>query len=268
MNRINNIAFIIPVAPKHYSYLYTFIESIYNIIDIHIVFSNIEEYNIFEEKDKIKPIIIKEQYHTNGIITFKKFYGLKYLINSDYDYFIVCDAESEIILENFMSLNVNNKINDIFNNKIVYGEKMNNDFLIKIMTISNDLFPIEQQEILKKETENYTLYIWWSNLPVYKKDHLIDFFHQINYDNICWYHFDYIIYQYYLILYHNFKIVNPNTQLLTLYLPFTTIEDETNQLNTLDTFKFGFSFINGPLYKRYVNYLKEKGTFLVGNLDR
>ena len=52
-----------------------------------------------------------------------------------------------------MSLNVNNKINDIFNNKIVYGEKMNNDFLIKIMTISNDLFSIEQQEILKKETK-------------------------------------------------------------------------------------------------------------------
>jgi hypothetical protein len=118
--QINNVAFIIPSVPRHYSYVYAFIKSIYNIIDIHIVFSNTEDYDVFEEKDKIKPIIINEPCPTNGIVTFKKFYGLKYLINSYYDYFIVCDAESEILFENFTSSNVNNKINDIFNNKIMF----------------------------------------------------------------------------------------------------------------------------------------------------
>ena len=267
--RINNVSFIIPSAPLHFHYVYAFIEPIYNNIDVHIVFSSSEDYDMFKEKDKIKPIIMKEPYHTNSIVTFKKFYGLKHLINSSYDYFIVCDAESEIVLENFTSSIVNKKINDIFDNKIIYGEKTNRfKLLLDIMLISNNLFSIDQQEILQKETDNYSLYIWWSNLPVYKKEHLNEFFDIINYDNICWHHFDYIIYEYYLILYHSFKIIDANTRIITLYLPTTTIEDETNQLNSLDSFKFGFSFINGPLYKKYINYFKEKGTFLVGNLDR
>jgi hypothetical protein len=268
INRIHNVTFIIPSIPEHYHYVYEFIEPIYKTIDIHIVFSGIEHYDIFREKDKIKPIIMTESYDRDSIITFKKFYGLKYLINSCYDYFIVCDSESSIVLENFVSSNVNNKINDIFKNKIVYGEKTDNGMLIDIMNISNNIFSKEHQEILKKETDNYTLYIWWSNLPVYKKEHLPDFFDKVNYDNINWNHFDYILYQYYLVLYHNFKILNADTSLLTLYLPFTTIEYETNQLNTLDRFNFGFSSINYPLYIRYINYFKQKGTFLVVNLDR
>jgi hypothetical protein len=276
IQKINNVAFIIPSAPHHFHYVYSFIEPIYKNIDIHIVFSNMEDYDAFKEKDKIKPIIMKEPYqenfvsgpHISPIVTLKKFYGLKYLINSCYNYFIVCDAESEVVLENFTSSIVNNKINDIFNNKIIYGEKTDNNFLLNIMNISNNLFSTDQQEILQKETDNYSLYIWWSNLPVYKKEHLTDFFDIINYGNICWHHFDYIIYEYYLILYHNFKIVNANTRIVSLDLPTTTTEDEINQLNSLGAFKFGFSFIHGHLYKKYISYFKEKGTFLVGNLDR
>ena len=265
MNKIINTAFIIPTYPRHYFDLYKFIEPIYDIIDIYIVFTNIEEYYMFREKDKIKAIIIDQPIITKCIVTFKKFYGLKHLINSSYDYFIVCDSESKIVLENFTSFNVNNKINEIFNNKIVYGEKMNDEFLINIMKISSNVFSIEQQEILKKETDNYTIYTWWSDLPVYKKEHLNDFFNKFNYENIVTEHFDYIIYQYYLILNYNFRLINTDTTIITLYPSFTTIEDEINQLNRL---KFGFSFINGPLYERHVNYFKEKGTFLVGNLDR
>ena len=58
MNKIINTAFIIPTYPRHYFDLYKFIETIYDIIDIYIVFTNIEEYYMFREKDKIKRFTI------------------------------------------------------------------------------------------------------------------------------------------------------------------------------------------------------------------
>ena len=64
---------------------------------------------------------------------------------------------------------------DLINSKIQTKKKV--ELIIK--EDDHDHYE-EKLPFTKKETENYTLYIWWSNLPVYKKDHLIDFFHQIN----------------------------------------------------------------------------------------
>ena len=47
------IAFIIPIHPKHYDYIYNFIDTIKIYIDIYLVFSNENDYIIFNKKDKI-----------------------------------------------------------------------------------------------------------------------------------------------------------------------------------------------------------------------
>jgi hypothetical protein len=268
MNKITQIALIIPVHPRHYNILYNFIENIYNIIDIYCIFYDIGDYYMFKEKNKIKHIILPKNTTLQSIVTVKKFYGLKYLMYSSYDYFITLDAESLAISNNFTVSNMINKINSIYNNKIIYGNKTNDNFFINIMKTSSNVYNNTKQEILKKETDNFTIYTWWSDLPVYKKEYLNHFFNNINYNNIVTEHFDYIIYQYYLILYHNFKIVNTNTKLIVLYPPFTTTENEINQLNELKKLKFGFSFIPYPIYIRHSAYFNQQGTFLVINLDR
>jgi hypothetical protein len=47
------IAFIIPICPKHYNYIYDLLEIIdkFNItIDLYLVFSNDSDYSIFFKK--------------------------------------------------------------------------------------------------------------------------------------------------------------------------------------------------------------------------
>ena len=271
-NSITDTAFIIPIYPAHYQNIYNFIDKLNTgsiKVDIYLVFSNNNEYEEFNYKDSIKPIIITEPLSTNCIVTFKKFYGLKHLINSSYNYFIVCDSESDIVIENFTSSNITKKINSIFDNKIVYGEKTTNEYWWKTMKTCSNLFSISEQDILKSATEDFRIYTWWSDLPVYKKEDLSNFFSKISYDNIVREHFDYIIYQYYLILNYNFKLINTDTALISLRWnkPFTDIEDEMKELNRLKELKFGFSFIPVKTYKDHQDFLKKEGTFLVGNID-
>jgi len=102
---ISEVAFIIPSHPPHYHYNYDFIRKLQDnniIIDIFIVFSNQSDYEQFQLKEHIKPIIITKILYLNkinvyrnmfnSIVTYKKFFGLKQLIDSKYDYFIVCDS--------------------------------------------------------------------------------------------------------------------------------------------------------------------------------
>ena len=61
---------------------------------------------------------------------------------------------------------------------------------------------------LKKLTNNYQLYYWWSDLPIYKGYHLDDFFSKLNCNmELMWSHFDHKIYLNYLVLYYNFKFI-------------------------------------------------------------
>ena len=136
------------------------------------------------------------------------------------------------------------------------------------MKTSSNLFLPDEQEILKNATEDYKIYTWWSDLPVYKKKHLNDFFNKINYDNIIFEHFDYIIYQYYLILDHHFKVINSDTGLIVFTLSLISIEDDMNQLNKLKELKYGFSFIPASIFNRNKQFLIDNGTFLINNLDR
>ena len=51
------LAFIIPIHPKHYNYIYNLINVIFQnniIIDIYLVFSNENDYNVFPYKSKVE----------------------------------------------------------------------------------------------------------------------------------------------------------------------------------------------------------------------
>jgi len=235
-----------------------------NNIDVYLVFSNDYDYDNFSKKDKIKKIIIP-QINTDGIVTYKKFFALEKLKDDiRYDYFIVCDAEITIIPENFNEINILNIINNIFENKVIYAGKTNDDLAIKITKSSCNLLINEK---LEKITENYTLYYWWSDLPIYKREHLTHFLSLIEYNNLTWFTFDHVIYLNYLILHHDFTILNV-TPILNHHWSLESYNTTNiDNLQTLKSIHYGFSFITPHLYNRYVDFLRNERTFLLYHLD-
>ena len=265
------IALIIPTFPPHYKYIYNLLNKyIYNYIDIYLVFSNKDDMSLFEYKDKIYYFVLNNEDITiNNIVLKKKFYALLKLINNQkYEYFIVCDSEIDIIKENFNINNIYKKITHIFDNKYIYSGTVNNDYFNNTTKKSTEFFLIKDDIIkLKELTLNYKLYYWFSDLPVYKRSHLYDFFSKIDYTNTD-YAFDHLIYLNYLALYHNFKFVNITPILnynfsLELYNT-TDIED----LKKLEDIKYSFSWVTDKFFNNNKDYLLQQGSFLLYHIDR
>lgn len=117
-------------------------------------------------------------------------------------------------------------------------------------------------------TENYTLYFWWSDLPVYKRSHLTEFFSLINYNNIDWYHFDHMIYLSYLYLYHNFTFLNISPIVNNGWSLESYYTNNLDNLNKLKSINYGFSFITKQLFNANVDFCLNEKTFLLYHLDR
>ena len=104
--------------------------------------------------------------------------------------------------------------NSIYETKKLYGNTVWNFEHIGMCKIR------EQCKSHFKSNENFStlaekekdLYLWFSNLPVYKNEFLQDFFVSIDFNNsistLTGLDFDHYIYMYYLILYQNFKVVD------------------------------------------------------------
>lgn len=255
-----SVAFVIPVCPKHYSYMYDFIEK-NKIVDIYLIFTNEEEYQLFEKKDQIKKIITPSP-NMSSIVTYKKFYALNLLKDSTYDYFIVCDAEIDIILENFTIQNIIHKIEQIYEHKCVYA-----GYAPCAKSITKHADILNRMQSL---TQDYNLYYWFSDLPVFKRDHLNEFFDIFNYERIINEpFFDHVVYLNYLMLYHDFKIVNVTRLFGNYYWSLERyVSENMNQLNLLQTNHYGFSFMYHGMYSVKRDFLIKEGTFLLYHLDR
>jgi hypothetical protein len=264
------VALVIPIHPKHYNVIYDLIDKMFenkNVMDIFLVFSSDEDYDKFERKDKVNKIVLLPGHKTDCIVTYKKFFALEQLRNNnEYDYFIVCDAEISIIPENFNESNILKKIEKIYKNKIIYGGGRP---LHPVTQACAKLFDGKGEfEKLKNITENFTLFYWWSDVPIYKREHLDDFFSKIDYKDIDWFYFDHVIYLNYLILYYNFSILN--------ITPFLKIDQSlesyfTQDIKMLEYLKeknYGFSWISPKLFNFHKEYLLNEGTFLLYHLDR
>lgn len=275
---ITDTAMVIPICGKHYHYMYQLIEKLKKNeikIDMYLIFSNENDYREFKYKDEIKEIIIKDMKNTMSVVTFKKLYGLRELINKEYDYFIVCDAEIDIIPENFTQTNITDKIKLVFSNKKIFGGRADNHAITEINEVSANLYTVgEDHNKLREETKNFNIYFWWSDIPVYKRDHLIDFLAKINFDKnfnkLIHNHFDYIIYQYYLILTKGFIIVD-YTEIIHHKWSIEKLfvkNDREWILDKLNDMQYGFSWITKSLFNDNKDYFIKKNTFIIYHLDR
>lgn len=272
--KINNVCLLIPIHPPHYHYMYNLINKLQsnNIdIDIFLIFSSESDYEIFTMKGYIKPIIVDEPINLNSIITMKKFHGLQKMINEENEFIICIDSEIDIIPENVSSENISKKITQIFSNKKLYAGKNGSNLTRGVNESSARLFK-NDFERLKSLTSDFTLYSWWSDLPVYRKSDLPDFFEVIKYNEnkykLEWGQFDYVIYQYYLVLKCNFEIIN-TTPITNLDWSLELLKNENhNILNSLLSIGYGYSWINKELYVSNKDFVESHGGFLIYHLDR
>jgi len=241
----DKICFLIPIYPEHYRYL-TFLNILNNqhtftiifiltfINDknllIHLLqnkriitssFTNIK-FITLEENSHIAPYIHTFNSKNSGIINIKKFYGLYYLINNKeydkFDYIAAIDAEIEFI-------NVTN-IYDKFKTycekkRVIAGNTVirNNihNFLDNIHAKSIEHFNDSAIKIINTETNQGKYYFWYSDINIYDRKILPEFFKYIHFDDtpmhfstfikkINFFSFEYVIYYYYCIVFHNYKI--------------------------------------------------------------
>jgi hypothetical protein len=87
-----DLALLIPVHPPKYQHIYHLINKMlyaqihHKFIDLILIFSSYKDYQNFEYKNAIIPIICENvPYNLDGIVTFKKFYALKQLQYSQYE---------------------------------------------------------------------------------------------------------------------------------------------------------------------------------------
>ena len=118
--------------------------------------------------------------------------------------------------------------------------------------------------------QDFHLFSWWSDVPVYRRSDLLHFFDLINYDNITRYHFDYLIYQNYLILYHGFEIINitPLTGITFSLEELNLRANDTGVLNTLIDIQYSFSWVTKSTFSMIPEFIKQQGGFMIYHLDR
>jgi hypothetical protein len=262
-------AFIIPIHPPHYHHIYDLLRKakLYKIVlDLFLVFSNEDDYETFSMKESVKPIFA-ENININSITTSKKFYALKKLMNSKYDYFIVCDAEIDIIPENFTVHAVLQKIEAIFEKKLLYGgEVTGNPVGEKIIKACSTVFSEDENIIIRNKVGD--LYTWWSDLPVYKREHLPHFFERLgDLERLAWTHFDHIVYQYYLLVHHDFQVVNisPITG-IRWSLEYMMIWND-KMLEKLHNIGYGFGWITKKRFQMGGDLFLKYGAFLIYHMD-
>ena len=241
----DKICFLIPIYPEHYKYLtflnilnnqHTFtiifiltfindknllINFLKNKILINSSFTNIN-FITLEENNNIAPYIHTFNSKNLGIINIKKFYGLYYLINNkEYDkfhYIAAIDAEIEFI----NVANIYDKFKTYCEKKLVIAGntviKQNiHNFLDDIHDKSIEHFNDNDIKIINAETNQGKYYFWYSDINIYDRKILPEFFKYIQFDDtsihfsqfikkINFFSFEYVIYYYYCIVFHNYKI--------------------------------------------------------------
>lgn len=203
---------LIPIHRPKFNYALTCLSSFvkYSKNDIYFIFSNQMEFNEFNNLTNIKfgYIILPENLiNYRNQITTKKFYGLEYLVKN-YEYVGVFDCEVEFIRDFDSDL----IYEDIFMLKTLKSNTSDNGG--NLIRKCAEFMKLSDNEQLINETQNYTQYWWFNEIPVYETSSFIKFLvwlrTNVNYNTILneWACFDFLLYSIWLICFNNFTIKN------------------------------------------------------------
>lgn len=263
-NKHERYCVVVPVYPPHYKYVKELINSI-NDIDIYFVFTTQEEYKKFPTKWDNK--IILDEHITNEQIklltdkrslpSFKKLMSLK-ILHKKYDYITCIDAETKIVKSP--------DLEKVYNSKVVIGgiTKTTSD----IVKSSTSMIKNVSDKIIKTLSNDYKYFTWWSIMPVYKCNTVPDFLNKIGMDDLTtfindieYYFFENLAYNYYCILYQDFKkIIVPDIE--------HSLEGQPSQI-VEKYIHYNIGWIALSTYKQNPDfYDKQDNIYMIYHLDR
>jgi hypothetical protein len=215
-----NTCFLIPIHPPKYALAYNLLKSynsLYSDKNFYFIFTNQTDLKTFENlyHDIEFKYIICDKFFGEGIINFKKIYGLNYIFNNtDYDAAAVIDCDSIFVKKV--------DYNSLFLNKIkskkIFASASYNKY---IATSCLKFFANKDVEkILKNiKIDEIFLYFWFNEIPLYSRKNFLDFYEYLNLKTsihrLAWADFDYIIYIYYLLTQNKIKIEILNSAKIT-----------------------------------------------------
>lgn len=281
MNETNNklenkkSATVIPVHPPKFYNAINFLKS-YNFFikkphDLFFIFSYKQEAQIFfnlvnkidkELLSKYKSIILPEELtHKKSIVNIKKIYSIKALFNY-YDFIATYDSECCFIKECDLDLIYEDicKKKYLKANKSIIGSNI-------IKRVCENLDLINDTKVIK-ETENFSLYWWFNEIPVYKKELFLEFFDWyikhpkkeiLQNDYYC---FDYLIYGLWLISNKNYKLKKYE---VPVELQIGAVEDFRLSQEMRDFVSKKFNSYWSTNSKNFKNYKKIKLIFHTDN---
>jgi len=172
-----NDIIIIPTYPPHYRYVVPFLDQYYSFIkpseqvDVHIIFSNIADYEAFIKqavtkfwRDMFKSTIVENDFSINNkflVQCYKKFYAMQ---NLTYKRALIIDSDTSIL----RTFNVKDFIAKNQLNTILYKHKFYHQFDVNVVNTCREYFGFprhqgmyfEQPWIIRKDWI-MEFFDWW-----------------------------------------------------------------------------------------------------------
>jgi len=206
---MNKSCFLAPVHHEYFNYALNLIKSYNEFFDddhIYLVFASLDAEKQFTELDsslRFRSIIYehKDVSVNEGIITLKKYYGLKKIFKTtDFDNVAVIDVDSIFInYKNYDELFTQ------YNNNIIVYSNVTTNAIRHISTCYNRFFNEPDIQKIKNVLGSEDQYFWFNEIPIYDRKKYLEFYEYLNIeskftDKITLYDFDYIIYMYFLFV--------------------------------------------------------------------
>lgn len=269
-------AFVIPLHLKHFGYGYYIFNELKNTdADLYFIFTDINDKNIFISKldsSELKYLILSDFVDINlvskinSFVSIKKLYALLTLYKN-YDYISCIDSEIKILNKN----NFYDIMDKIANSKIIAGGLLH-ERVSEINIVRESLLRLTDVMYHDKLTEisnNFRIYTWWSNLPVYNCQYVENFLKWINFNKdennikkFCWHIFDDMTYNFYCVLFHDFKIIKIPECYHSLEFANTKIVEYVDKNITK------IYWVNNLAYNQNIEYYKNNDFKIVFHLDR
>lgn len=208
-----DVAFIAPTHPKDFQFTADLIDSHakYQIRSpLHLVFSSNEDLKLFKEKYPTQYELLAPNYHVypKAILGqptyFKKWWVVNELID-EYEYFLLMDIEFQFVKH----VDPYEIVKDEFSKKRFFGHVTNVNTPRGVQQGATFCFNFEEKVRIQQITKFWDLYIYWNTLPIVERETAKEFmtrYNVLNQPHPC--DPETYPYQYFLLLYHGFTIVD------------------------------------------------------------
>ena len=158
---------------------------------------------------------------------------------------------------------------NIVNSKIICFGKLHPDDFERVI-VKDSLIKLTDKkyhDTLQKLSEDYKIYTWWCNLPVYDCRISEEFLKWINFNSnnlerFSWYIFDDMLYNFFCILFHNY-------QLKHIEYCFHSLEfSDSTLVEKVDKTICKLYWVNNYAYNQNKIYYEKNNFQIVFHLDR